>query len=217
MKKTSRQRKRARRAPAGGRRVSGKGARRPARRSRPILQESALARATAKAVASIKTTLAGEPAILAEDALKAAEQLGMLLDDQETEEDSESGEEDEYFLRMRRDTGTRPRSRPAPAIAAKTTPSRGGAAPASRDDVSGDDAVAPGEQTAARRAEEVGAGGGAPHLFPRNLKTGYPVAVRAEGIWIYDSAGKKYLDGCGGAVVCSIGHGVDEVAEVMTK
>jgi adenosylmethionine-8-amino-7-oxononanoate aminotransferase len=48
------------------------------------------------------------------------------------------------------------------------------------------------------------------------LKTVYPVAVKAEGIWITDSTGKKYLDGCGGAVVCSIGHGVREVAKVMT-
>ncbi len=55
------------------------------------------------------------------------------------------------------------------------------------------------------------------HLFPRNLKTRYPIAIRAEGIWITDSAGKKYLDGCGGAVVCSIGHGVPEIAEVMTR
>jgi len=212
MKKTTKQRKRARRAAAGRRHVPRKGARRPARRPRTILQQSALARATAKAAASIKTSLAGEPAILAEDALKAAEQLGMLLDDPESEEDPESDEEDEYFLRMRRDTGTRPRSRPAPAIAARPAPARGGADPASRED-----APAPVEETAARPAAEEGAGGGVPHLFPRNLKTAYPVAVRAEGVWIYDSAGKKYLDGCGGAVVCSIGHGVAEIAEMMTK
>src|SRR6266571_1770656 len=118
MKKT-RRRKPVRRAPAGRRHVARKGDRRPARRSRPILHESALARATAKAAASIKTSLGGEPVMLAEDALKAAEQLGMLLDDQESEDDAESGEEDDYFLRTRRDSGTRPRSRPAPA---KTRP-----------------------------------------------------------------------------------------------
>src|SRR5947209_7648541 len=172
MKKTTRQRKRGRRAPANRRRVPGKGAGRTARRARPILQDSALARATAKAVASIKTSLAEEPAMLAEDALKAAEQLGMLLDDQESEEDSESGDEDEYFLRTRRDAGTRPRSRPAPAIAAKPAPARGGAVPAAREHVPAPagDAPDPGAGTAARRSDEEGAGGGAPPLLPRNLK-----------------------------------------------
>ena len=56
----------------------------------------------------------------------------------------------------------------------------------------------------------------ASHLFTRNLKTAYPVAVSAAGVWIDDSAGRRYLDGCSGAVVCSIGHGVPEIAKVMT-
>ncbi|MGH9750218.1 MAG: aspartate aminotransferase family protein, partial [Candidatus Polarisedimenticolia bacterium] len=57
----------------------------------------------------------------------------------------------------------------------------------------------------------------APHLFPRNLTIAYPVAVRSEGVWITDSGGRKYLDGCSGAVVCSIGHGVPEIAEAMAE
>ncbi|MFQ5877885.1 MAG: aspartate aminotransferase family protein, partial [Acidobacteriota bacterium] len=55
----------------------------------------------------------------------------------------------------------------------------------------------------------------AEHLFPRSLIVDYPVAVRAEGIWIYDSTGRRILDGSGGAVVCSIGHGVSEIAAAM--
>src|SRR5881396_2087282 len=130
MKKTTKQRKRARRAAAGRRHVPRKGARRQARRPRTILQQSALARATAKAAASIKTSLAEEPVMLAEDALKAAEQLGMLLDDPEIEDETEIDEGEEYFLRARRDTSARPRSRPAPAIAIKPVTAPAGRAPA---------------------------------------------------------------------------------------
>jgi adenosylmethionine-8-amino-7-oxononanoate aminotransferase len=43
-----------------------------------------------------------------------------------------------------------------------------------------------------------------------------PVAERAEGIYIYDTEGKRYIDGSGGSsVVTSIGHGVKEVPEAM--
>jgi len=190
MKRDTKRRRTAKRArPGAGRRAAAKKARGPA----PILEESALVRATARAAASIKSTLREEPALLAEEALKEAEQIGMLLADQDDEEDPEphEEEEDESFLRERQ-AASRPRTRPSPAIARKPAAGR----------VS--DASAP-------RAP------GATHLFPRNLKVHYPVAVRAEGIWIHDSSGRKYLDGCGGAVVCSIGHGVPEIADVMTR
>ncbi|HSH69046.1 MAG TPA: aspartate aminotransferase family protein [Deferrisomatales bacterium] len=39
----------------------------------------------------------------------------------------------------------------------------------------------------------------------------YPEAVRAEGVWIWDGDGKRYMDGSGGACVVSIGHGVAEI------
>ena len=39
----------------------------------------------------------------------------------------------------------------------------------------------------------------------------YPIAVRAKGSYVYDSTGKCYLDGCSGAIVMNIGHGVEEV------
>ncbi len=53
------------------------------------------------------------------------------------------------------------------------------------------------------------------HVFYRNPSKHYPTAVRAEGIYIFDSEGKRYLDGSGGAVVVSIGHNVPEIKQAM--
>jgi adenosylmethionine-8-amino-7-oxononanoate aminotransferase len=55
------------------------------------------------------------------------------------------------------------------------------------------------------------------NVFYRNLRKNYPVVDRAEGIHVWDKTGKKYLDGSGGAVVVSIGHGVPEIREAMIK
>jgi adenosylmethionine-8-amino-7-oxononanoate aminotransferase len=52
-------------------------------------------------------------------------------------------------------------------------------------------------------------------LFTRDLECDYPVVVRGKGSWVWDSDGKKYYDGCAGANVTGIGHGVEEIAEVM--
>jgi adenosylmethionine-8-amino-7-oxononanoate aminotransferase len=43
----------------------------------------------------------------------------------------------------------------------------------------------------------------------------YPFVSHGKGIYLYDNAGKRYIDGCSGAVTASIGHGVEEVAEAM--
>ncbi len=51
-------------------------------------------------------------------------------------------------------------------------------------------------------------------LYPR-LAHDYPVAVRAAGSYVYDDTGKSYLDGCAGAIVVNIGHGVPEIAEAV--
>ena len=45
----------------------------------------------------------------------------------------------------------------------------------------------------------------------------YPVAVRAEGPFLWDSAGKRYLDGSSGALVANIGQGRAEIAETMAQ
>jgi len=45
----------------------------------------------------------------------------------------------------------------------------------------------------------------------------YRVAQRGQGIYIYDTEGKRYLDGIGGTHVVTIGHGVPEIAEAMAE
>jgi len=54
-------------------------------------------------------------------------------------------------------------------------------------------------------------------LFARSFHKTFPVAVRGEGVWLWDKSGKKYLDFSGSAAVNFIGHGVGEVAEAMAQ
>jgi adenosylmethionine-8-amino-7-oxononanoate aminotransferase len=51
------------------------------------------------------------------------------------------------------------------------------------------------------------------HVFPRNCRAELPVAVGGEGCYLIDAAGKRYLDGSGGAAVSCLGHGDREVTE----
>jgi adenosylmethionine-8-amino-7-oxononanoate aminotransferase len=44
-----------------------------------------------------------------------------------------------------------------------------------------------------------------------------PVAVRAEGAWIEDASGRRYLDAAGGALVVNVGHGDPDVLRAMTE
>ena len=53
--------------------------------------------------------------------------------------------------------------------------------------------------------------------FPRSFRRPYPQAVRGEGVWLYDAAGKKYLDFSGSAAVNFIGHGVREIADAIAE
>jgi adenosylmethionine-8-amino-7-oxononanoate aminotransferase len=53
------------------------------------------------------------------------------------------------------------------------------------------------------------------HVFYRNLRKSYPMVDRGEGVYIYDTEGRRYLDGSGGAAVVGIGHGVKEITETM--
>jgi adenosylmethionine-8-amino-7-oxononanoate aminotransferase len=52
-------------------------------------------------------------------------------------------------------------------------------------------------------------------VFPRRLDKPLPIAVRAEGVWIETSDGKRYLDASGGAVVVNVGHGREEIARAV--
>jgi adenosylmethionine-8-amino-7-oxononanoate aminotransferase len=54
-------------------------------------------------------------------------------------------------------------------------------------------------------------------LFARDLEYDYPIIVRGKGSWIWDDRGNRYLDGCSGANVTGIGHGVKEIADAMAE
>jgi adenosylmethionine-8-amino-7-oxononanoate aminotransferase len=53
------------------------------------------------------------------------------------------------------------------------------------------------------------------NVFPRRLDGPLPIAARAEGVWIEDAGGKRYLDGSGGALVVNLGHGREEIARAL--
>ncbi len=44
-----------------------------------------------------------------------------------------------------------------------------------------------------------------------------PTVERAQGIWLWDTTGKRYLDGCSGAVAMSIGHGDPRVLAALER
>lgn len=50
-----------------------------------------------------------------------------------------------------------------------------------------------------------------------DLRKQYPTVETGEGIYVYDAKGKKYIDGCGGAIVVSIGHGQKRIVEAMVR
>ena len=49
------------------------------------------------------------------------------------------------------------------------------------------------------------------HVFHRSSVATYPLAVRGEGVYLYDAAGKRYLDGSSGAAVSCLGHSDPQV------
>ena len=44
-----------------------------------------------------------------------------------------------------------------------------------------------------------------------------PIIVRGEGAYVYDSKGRRYLDGLAGLFVSMVGHGRDEIAEASAR
>ena len=52
-------------------------------------------------------------------------------------------------------------------------------------------------------------------LIQNVLGAELPNVDRAEGVWLFDTNGNRYLDGCSGAVVTSIGHSNPHVIEAM--
>jgi adenosylmethionine-8-amino-7-oxononanoate aminotransferase len=39
----------------------------------------------------------------------------------------------------------------------------------------------------------------------------------AEGLYIYDTSGKEYLDGCSSAINCNIGHGCTRILQAIAE
>lgn len=54
------------------------------------------------------------------------------------------------------------------------------------------------------------------HVFHRSTSTRPPVAVRGEGIFLFDADGRRYIDACGGAAVSCLGHGHPEVMAAIS-
>lgn len=55
------------------------------------------------------------------------------------------------------------------------------------------------------------------HVFHRKLTRRYPRIVRGEGCYLFDDAGRRYLDACGGAFTVNLGHGVGEIAMAIAE
>lgn len=53
------------------------------------------------------------------------------------------------------------------------------------------------------------------HVMHRSLRATPPVAMRGQGVWLYDQAGRAYLDGSGGAAVSCLGHNHPDVQAAM--
>ncbi len=55
------------------------------------------------------------------------------------------------------------------------------------------------------------------YLIKPMLDRKYSAIQYGRGVYLYDAAGNKYLDGCSGAVTASLGHGVQEIGEAMAE
>jgi adenosylmethionine-8-amino-7-oxononanoate aminotransferase len=55
------------------------------------------------------------------------------------------------------------------------------------------------------------------HVFHRKHKHAKPVVSHGQGIYLWDTTGKRYIDASGGAVVVNVGHGVAEIADAIRE
>lgn len=55
------------------------------------------------------------------------------------------------------------------------------------------------------------------HVLSATLKKQYPIAERAEGVFIYDETGKRYIDCAAGIAVVNIGHAKKEVVDAIAE
>ena len=54
-------------------------------------------------------------------------------------------------------------------------------------------------------------------VFYREPGCNYPVATRADGMYIHDDSGRQYLDMSGGAAVSCLGHGHPDVVRAVQE
>src|ERR1700740_1869399 len=54
-------------------------------------------------------------------------------------------------------------------------------------------------------------------VLRRSFRESFPFAVRGEGVYVWDTEGKRYLDLSGSATVNFIGHGVREISGAMAE
>jgi adenosylmethionine-8-amino-7-oxononanoate aminotransferase len=55
------------------------------------------------------------------------------------------------------------------------------------------------------------------HVFYRKMAHDYPLIDRAEGVYLYDTEGRRYLDASGGPVLVNVGHGVQSIVDAMAR
>jgi adenosylmethionine-8-amino-7-oxononanoate aminotransferase len=65
--------------------------------------------------------------------------------------------------------------------------------------------------------KETGYGYPQGHVFYRRMSFPRPMAARGEGLYLFDTDGRRYIDASGGPVLVNIGHGVDEVVEAIAE
>ena len=53
------------------------------------------------------------------------------------------------------------------------------------------------------------------HVFPRHTRAEIPTVASGQGAYLYDTSGKAYLDGSGGAAVSCLGHGDPAVTQAI--
>jgi adenosylmethionine-8-amino-7-oxononanoate aminotransferase len=55
------------------------------------------------------------------------------------------------------------------------------------------------------------------HVFGRDTRERSPIAVRGEGLYLFDASGRAYLDASGGAGVSCLGHGHPIIGEAIKR
>jgi adenosylmethionine-8-amino-7-oxononanoate aminotransferase len=55
------------------------------------------------------------------------------------------------------------------------------------------------------------------HSISVYLNQDYPSIVKSEGIYLYDDTGKRYVDASSGPILCSLGYGNEEIADVLKE